>query len=302
MVDERHLLLSGTSMSCPHIAGIVALMLQADPSLPISKVREILRRSALHDSETGPDWNVTWGAGKVSASGAVRTVLGIGWCGADSDCSEGRTCAGNRCIQKQGGKCYLNADCAGPFACVGGVCAEAPTPEPDAGTDSGSPYDSDGGGGEPGSGCSCSAVGVEGGDEKGAIRETGLDELSNKRSQKGRTGPTADEVFGRLETSGFKTAARSEVLGRLVGASYCAGSESSGLKFTVCEYTDGKEAAGARTKRAVLFGGDAAEAADGGTLISVQMPEDPKLRAKVNDLLKAFSTPVQKKPPPPDKK
>lgn len=66
--------LSGTSMSGPQVAGIVALMLQANPELSAVEVKEILKATARLDSHTGEiDENGTldWGWGKANALAAV---------------------------------------------------------------------------------------------------------------------------------------------------------------------------------------------------------------------------------------
>ena len=44
---------SGTSMSSPVVAGVVALMLQANPRLDFSEVKEILKITARQDQHTG---------------------------------------------------------------------------------------------------------------------------------------------------------------------------------------------------------------------------------------------------------
>lgn len=64
--------MSGTSMSAPHVAGIVALMLEANPSLSWREVKEILQATATNMSgrET---WEV--GAGYVNAYAAVKSVV-----------------------------------------------------------------------------------------------------------------------------------------------------------------------------------------------------------------------------------
>jgi hypothetical protein len=62
-------------MSAPHVAGTVALMLQANPTLDLGHVLDILRSTARHDSFTGPGWTPTFGAGKVDADAAVRAAL-----------------------------------------------------------------------------------------------------------------------------------------------------------------------------------------------------------------------------------
>ncbi|HEX9670142.1 MAG TPA: S8 family serine peptidase [Thermoanaerobaculia bacterium] len=63
--------ISGTSMSCPHVAGVVALMLDADPTLSVEEVKQILRETAsrmpgLEEFETG--------SGYVNAHAAVEKV------------------------------------------------------------------------------------------------------------------------------------------------------------------------------------------------------------------------------------
>jgi subtilisin family serine protease len=67
--------LSGTSMSSPFVAGVVALMLEANPYLTPEQVKNILKETAYHDqyTESGPQLAV--GAGKVDAYQAVLRAL-----------------------------------------------------------------------------------------------------------------------------------------------------------------------------------------------------------------------------------
>lgn len=66
---------SGTSMSGPSVAGVVALMLQANPNLYAEEVKAILKTTARLDGKTGqigPNGDLHWGWGKVNAYAAVR--------------------------------------------------------------------------------------------------------------------------------------------------------------------------------------------------------------------------------------
>lgn len=71
--------MSGTSMSGPAVAGVVALMLEAGPSLSSAEIRQILIETAREDWRTGdiPDSGSTrWGWGKVHAWRAIDRILG----------------------------------------------------------------------------------------------------------------------------------------------------------------------------------------------------------------------------------
>ncbi|MCD6226448.1 MAG: S8 family serine peptidase [Candidatus Aenigmarchaeota archaeon] len=61
--DNSFKSLSGTSMSTPHVSGVAALLLEADPSLKPDEVKEALKTTAL---DLGLDEN-TQGAGRVDA-------------------------------------------------------------------------------------------------------------------------------------------------------------------------------------------------------------------------------------------
>lgn len=66
---------SGTSMSGPAVAGVAALMLQANPDLNHLQVREIMQTTARLDQHTGYDLHnnpdLRWGYGKVNALACV---------------------------------------------------------------------------------------------------------------------------------------------------------------------------------------------------------------------------------------
>lgn len=65
----------GTSMASPHVAGIIALWLQADPTLTPDQIRETLDYTAKHDDYTGTGTNNIWGRGKIDAYAGLVYVL-----------------------------------------------------------------------------------------------------------------------------------------------------------------------------------------------------------------------------------
>lgn len=70
--------MSGTSMATPHVSGIIALMLEANPRLTPLQVKDILERTA-----TNMTGRLSWeaGAGHVNAYAAVAEAAGVrgGW-------------------------------------------------------------------------------------------------------------------------------------------------------------------------------------------------------------------------------
>src|SRR5208282_5593270 len=73
--DIDHRVLAGTSMATPHVAGVIALILQYSPTLQPSEITEILKRNARLDSFTNllPSGSPIWGFGKLDA----RTATGF---------------------------------------------------------------------------------------------------------------------------------------------------------------------------------------------------------------------------------
>jgi hypothetical protein len=58
--------LSGTSMACPTVSGIIALWLEANPKLTLADVKDVLANSCDNDEFTAKN-PIRWGYGKINA-------------------------------------------------------------------------------------------------------------------------------------------------------------------------------------------------------------------------------------------
>ena len=77
-VDYDFARLSGTSMATPCVAGIAALILDANPWLTAADVKTIIKTTARTDNNTGSitaPGSVKWGMGKINAYAAVVMAL-----------------------------------------------------------------------------------------------------------------------------------------------------------------------------------------------------------------------------------
>ena len=77
-LDNGYVEASGTSMACPHVAGVAALILQRNPALRGAQVRNIIVGTAqkigpLNTTDPG-SWDQKYGYGLVNASAAVRNT------------------------------------------------------------------------------------------------------------------------------------------------------------------------------------------------------------------------------------
>ncbi|MCQ1537746.1 S8 family serine peptidase [Methanocalculus taiwanensis] len=71
-VNGGYTYMSGTSMACPHVSGIAALLLQANSTLSPNDVKTIITETAVDLGPEGPDYD--YGYGRVSAWAAIEEV------------------------------------------------------------------------------------------------------------------------------------------------------------------------------------------------------------------------------------
>ena len=68
--------MSGTSMAAPCVAGIVALWLQADPTLSVADVKRLMKETAIQDDFTlNEAGQPHFGNGKINALGGLHAIL-----------------------------------------------------------------------------------------------------------------------------------------------------------------------------------------------------------------------------------
>lgn len=66
---------SGTSSAAPHVVGAAALLLQYNPGLTHTQIRQILLNTAKQDNFTGNVPNDEWGYGKLDIEAAIRYLI-----------------------------------------------------------------------------------------------------------------------------------------------------------------------------------------------------------------------------------
>jgi len=69
MIDAWNRVMQGTSMACPFVAGLVALLLERDPELDPDGVKGLLRQHSSIPGKAPGTWDPKWGYGRVDASG-----------------------------------------------------------------------------------------------------------------------------------------------------------------------------------------------------------------------------------------
>jgi subtilisin family serine protease len=69
LIDPWNRINQGTSMACPFISGIVALLLQRDRKLDPHGAKDLLKKHSKIKGKPGGTWDAKWGYGLVDASG-----------------------------------------------------------------------------------------------------------------------------------------------------------------------------------------------------------------------------------------
>jgi len=71
--SDSYFVASGTSMSTPHVTGLVALMYTLDPTLTPQNIRDLLHRNAVDLGDPGFDIKFAWG--RIDAAATLAAVL-----------------------------------------------------------------------------------------------------------------------------------------------------------------------------------------------------------------------------------
>jgi subtilisin family serine protease len=73
---------SGTSMACPHVAGVSALLYQVNKNFTPAQIKEILMKTLTYVDSSGnptttPKWDPAYGFGRVNAFAAVKAAMAL---------------------------------------------------------------------------------------------------------------------------------------------------------------------------------------------------------------------------------
>lgn len=93
--DNNYGIQNAVSAAAPLTTGVIALMLQLNPSLSTDQVKEILQNTAREDGFTGTTPNIHWGYGKLDAYEAINEVQNLVGIASDFDINRSVTIAPN---------------------------------------------------------------------------------------------------------------------------------------------------------------------------------------------------------------
>ena len=113
---------SGTSMASPQVAGLAALILEADPTLTPAEVRQVIRDGAIDLGPAGFDRG--YGHGRIDVINSLNLVS-TGGCTTNGDCDDGLYCNGAETCS--GGTCVSGTapNCNDGIACTNDSCNES---------------------------------------------------------------------------------------------------------------------------------------------------------------------------------
>lgn len=111
---------SGASMAAPHVTGLVALLLDMDPTLTPAEVQQLIQQGAVDLGPVGFDSRFGWG--RVNAVNSLRLIAPP--CADDADCDDGLFCNGLELCS--GGFCQPGTpvNCGDGVACTVDACDE----------------------------------------------------------------------------------------------------------------------------------------------------------------------------------